>query len=66
MRFPNKDIKSSGRVVVKTGSMVPNPMAVEFSYRFSGTKLQLWQMRAWREIEILDVVREIGTFLESI
>lgn len=64
--FPNMDIRSSGRVCVKTGSMVPSPMAVEFSYRFSGTKLQLWQVQTWGEIEIEDVIREVGTFLKSI
>lgn len=61
--FPNNDIRCSGRVVVKTGSMVPNSMAVEFSYRFSGTKLQLWQVQTWGPIEVDDAIREIKAFL---
>lgn len=63
--FPNRDIRSSGRVVVKTGSMVSTSMAVEFSYRFSGTRLQLSQVQAWGHIEIDDVIREIVIFLQS-
>ncbi|HNY86126.1 MAG TPA: hypothetical protein PKL54_10355 [Candidatus Hydrogenedentes bacterium] len=64
--FPDRDIRCSGRVIVKTGSMVSNPMAIEFNYRFSGTKLHLWQVQAWGEIEIYDVIKEIRLVLESI
>ncbi len=42
--FPNGDIRLSGRIVVKMGSMVPNPSAIELSYRFFGKKLQVSQV----------------------
>lgn len=61
--FPGRDIQYSGRITVKTGSMVANPMAVEFSYRFSGTKLQLLQVQTWGAIEIDDVVSAIEALL---
>jgi len=64
--FPDRDIRSSGHVVVKTGSMVSNSMAVEFSYRFSGTKLHLRRVQTWGAIDIDDVIKEIRAFLESI
>lgn len=47
--FPSDDEKLPSRVSVKTGSMVPNPKAFEFSYYFSGDQLILNNFQAWDE-----------------
>ena len=62
MQVPKLD-----KVVINIGlgDLKENPKALEFNYRFSGSKLQLWGFETWGEIEIEDAIQEIQLFLEG-
>ena len=63
--FPGTDIRYGGRVVVKTGSMAANPLGVEFSYCFSGDRLQVSDLEVWGDIPIDFVVSQLRSLIRE-
>lgn len=64
--FPNSSDYRSGRIVVKTGSIVDNPIGVEFDYKFDSVSLIVENLQIWGNLDFEYAVSAFKNLIYSI